>query len=79
VNEIQLAKAAIRTGIKILLEVASIRAIDVQAWVSAGAFGIYINLESAVRVGLSSPATIERFCKVGNAADMGARQALLSL
>ena len=78
VNEIQLAKAAIRTGIDVLLELASIRAIDVQDWIIAGAFGTYINLESAIRIGLFPAAPLDRFRQVGNAAGMGARQALLS-
>jgi uncharacterized 2Fe-2S/4Fe-4S cluster protein (DUF4445 family) len=78
VNEIQLAKAAIRTGIDILLEVAGIEASAVQDWIIAGAFGTYINLESAIRIGLFPPAPLERFRQVGNAAGIGARQALLS-
>ena len=78
VNEIQLAKAAIRTGIDVLLEVAGLQAQDVHDWIIAGAFGTYINLESAIRIGLFPPAPLERFRQVGNAAGMGARQALLS-
>ena len=78
VNEIQLAKAAIRTGIDVLLEVAGIQALEVRDWIIAGAFGTYINLESAIRIGLFHQAPLERFRQVGNAAGIGARQVLLS-
>ena len=66
------------TRIDILLEVAGIQAQEVQDWIIAGAFGTYINLESAMRIGLFPQAPLERFRQVGNAAGMGARQALLS-
>jgi uncharacterized 2Fe-2S/4Fe-4S cluster protein (DUF4445 family) len=78
VNEIQLAKAAIRTGIDVLLETAGIQALDVKEWIIAGAFGTYINLESAMQIGLFPQAPLQRFKQVGNAAGMGAKQALLS-
>ncbi len=78
VNEIQLAKAAIRTGIEILLEAAGIQADSVEEWIIAGAFGSYINLESAIRIGLLPQVPLERFKQIGNAAGMGAKQALLS-
>ena len=79
VNEVQLAKAAIRTGIEILLDVAGIQAQAVEEWIIAGAFGTYINIESAIRVGLFPQVPVERFKQVGNAAGVGAKQALLSL
>jgi len=79
VNEIQLAKAAIRTGIEILLETAGIKAEDVKVFFIAGAFGTYLNLESAIRIGLLPKLPLERFKQIGNAAGMGAKQALLSV
>jgi uncharacterized 2Fe-2S/4Fe-4S cluster protein (DUF4445 family) len=79
VNEIQLAKAAIRSGIEILLDMAAIQAQAVEEWIIAGAFGTYINIESAIRVGLFPQVPVERFKQVGNAAGVGAKQALLSL
>ena len=79
VNEVQLAKAAIRTGIEILLDAAVIQAQDVEEWIIAGAFGTYINIESAIRVGLFPPVPAERFKQVGNAAGVGAKQTLLSV
>ncbi|HHY87448.1 MAG TPA: DUF4445 domain-containing protein [Chloroflexi bacterium] len=78
VHEIQLAKAAIRTGINILLRYAGIQPEDVQRWIVAGAFGTHIDLRAAVQIGLFPPLPLERFEQVGNAAGMGARQMLLS-
>jgi uncharacterized 2Fe-2S/4Fe-4S cluster protein (DUF4445 family) len=80
VNEIQLAKGAIRAGVEILMEVVGLdgdsQAID--EFIVAGAFGTYINLESAVRVGMFPDIPIDRFHQVGNAAGTGARQMLVS-
>ena len=45
----------------------------------AGAFGTYLDLPSAMRVGMFPSAPLERFHQVGNAAGMGAKQMLLSL
>jgi uncharacterized 2Fe-2S/4Fe-4S cluster protein (DUF4445 family) len=78
IGEIQLAKGAIRTGIDVLLEAANLKAEDVRRWVIAGAFGTYLDLKSALSIGMFPPAPLERFEQVGNAAGMGARQMLLS-
>ena len=79
INEIQLAKGAIRAGIEIMLRKGGITAEEVQEWVIAGAFGTYLDLASAVRVGMFPAVPLERFHQVGNAAGMGAKQMLLSL
>lgn len=80
VNEIQLAKGAIRAGVEILLQEVGLagkeQAID--EFIVAGAFGTYINLESAIRVGMFPDIPLERFQQVGNAAGAGARQMLIS-
>ncbi|TRZ50443.1 DUF4445 domain-containing protein [bacterium] len=78
VNEIQLAKAAIRTGINVLLETAAISAQEVEEVLIAGAFGTYINLASAIRIGMFPDLPLERFKQIGNAAGMGAKRALIS-
>jgi len=79
VNEIQLAKGAIRTGIEVLLDCAGISADKVEDFIIAGAFGTYINIPSAIQVGMFPDLPINRFHQVGNAAGAGARQMLLSL
>ena len=78
VNEIQLAKGAIRSGIELLLEEAGIPAETVDDWIVAGAFGTYLDLSSALRVGMFPNMPLERFHQVGNAAGVGAKQMLLS-
>ena len=78
VSEIQLAKGAIRSGIEILLEEAGIPAETVDDWIVAGAFGTYLDLGSALRVGMFPNMPLERFHQVGNAAGVGAKQMLLS-
>jgi uncharacterized 2Fe-2S/4Fe-4S cluster protein (DUF4445 family) len=79
VNEIQLAKGAIRTGIEVLLEVAGISADAIEEFIIAGAFGTYINIPSAIEIGMFPVLPLERFRQVGNAAGAGARQMLLSM
>jgi uncharacterized 2Fe-2S/4Fe-4S cluster protein (DUF4445 family) len=79
INEIQLAKGAIRAGIELMLRRGGVAADAVEEWVIAGAFGTYLDVSSAVRVGMFPAARLERFHQVGNAAGMGAKQMLLSL
>lgn len=78
VNEIQLAKAAIRAGIEVLLREADVSADEVQRVIIAGAFGTYLDVDSALAVGMFPPLPRERFSQVGNAAGIGAKLALLS-
>jgi uncharacterized 2Fe-2S/4Fe-4S cluster protein (DUF4445 family) len=78
VGEIQLAKGAMRAGINVLLDEAGLSAEDLDQIVVAGAFGTYVDVGSAVRVGMVPPLPLSRFAQVGNAAAMGAKLALVS-
>ena len=78
IGEIQLAKGAMRAGLNILLEKAGISESDIDAVVIAGAFGSYIDVASAVAIGMFPTLPLDRFVQVGNAAGMGARMALVS-
>ncbi len=78
INEIQLAKAAIRSGVEVLLREAGINAEDIEIFLVAGAFGSYLDLRNAVRIGMFPPIPLERYRQVGNAAGAGARQMLIS-
>ncbi len=78
IQEILLAKAAIRAGIEILLLEAGIDAAQIDQFIVAGAFGTYMDLRSAVRIGMFPRLPMERFSQVGNAAGAGARQLLVS-
>ncbi len=78
VGEIQLAKGAIKAGTDLLLAAAGIEVSDLEEVIVAGAFGTYLDVRSAIRVGLL-PAVPEARCRqVGNAAGAGARRLLLS-
>jgi len=78
VGEIQLAKGAIRAGINILLDEAGLSAQEIDQVIIAGAFGTYIDVSSAIAIGMFPPLPVERFNQVGNAAGMGAKLALVS-
>ena len=79
IHEIQLAKSAIRAGLETLLEKAGLTFADLDEFIVAGAFGTYLDLRSAVRVGMFPPLPLERFRQVGNAAGIGAKQMLVSV
>jgi len=78
VRELQLAKAAIRTGIQVLLATNGRKEQELDQVIIAGAFGSYIDVASAVAVGMMPGLPLERFRQVGNAAGMGAKMALVS-
>ena len=78
VRELQLAKGAIRTGIQALLEASSLSDEDIEEVIIAGAFGSYIDVSSAITIGMLPSLPLDRFRQVGNAAGTGARLALIS-
>jgi uncharacterized 2Fe-2S/4Fe-4S cluster protein (DUF4445 family) len=79
VNEIQLAKGAVRAGADVLLEKAGIQAADLEQVIIAGAFGTYLDVDSAVTIGMLPRLERTRCQQVGNAAGTGARRMLVSL
>jgi uncharacterized 2Fe-2S/4Fe-4S cluster protein (DUF4445 family) len=78
IREVQLAKAAIRAGIRLLQKRLSVADVDIKQIFLAGAFGNYIRRRSALRIGLLPNIPIERIQSVGNAASSGAQMALVS-
>jgi len=76
VRAIQLAKAALRAGIELLLEHGDVTAIDEIRL--AGAFGSHIDPEHAMTIGLIPDAPIDTVRAVGNSAGSGAVRLLLS-
>jgi uncharacterized 2Fe-2S/4Fe-4S cluster protein (DUF4445 family) len=78
VNEIQLAKGAMRTGVNILLQKAGVTEQEIDAVFIAGAFGTYLDVQSGIDIGMFPRLEKERFVQVGNAAGTGARLTLLS-
>jgi uncharacterized 2Fe-2S/4Fe-4S cluster protein (DUF4445 family) len=77
-REVQLAKAAIRAGARILLDKLGLGDSDLGKVLLAGAFGNYIRPSSAIRIGLLPNVPVERIQFVGNAAASGAQMLLLS-
>jgi len=78
IRETQLAKAAIRAGIRLLQKKVGLVDCDIEQILLAGAFGNYIRKESALRIGLLPAVPVERIHFVGNAAASGARMVLVS-
>jgi uncharacterized 2Fe-2S/4Fe-4S cluster protein (DUF4445 family) len=78
VRELQLAKAAIRLGIEALLDAQGLIEADLDQVIIAGAFGTFIDIQSAITIGMLPDLPTEIFTQVGNAAGTGARMALIS-
>ena len=78
VRQLQLAKAAIRTGIQVLLEASKRTEAEIAQVIIAGAFGSYIDVASAITIGMLPSLPLDHFRQVGNAAGMGAKLALIS-
>ena len=75
IRAVQLAKAALFVGAEILMEQVGIKVPEFI--VLAGAFGNFINRESALAIGLFPPCPAETIYSVGNSAGDGALLALL--
>mgnify|MGYP000235813176 CR=1 FL=1 len=76
VRAIQLAKAALYAGIRLLMEHMQVERIDKIGL--AGAFGSHIDVKYAMVLGLIPDCELPRVVPVGNAAGTGARIALLN-
>jgi uncharacterized 2Fe-2S/4Fe-4S cluster protein (DUF4445 family) len=75
IRQIQLAKAAIYAGAKLMMRRLGVDQLD--RVVIAGAFGTYVDREEALIIGMLPDISPERVVSVGNAAGDGARIALL--
>jgi len=76
IRQIQLAKAAIYAGAKMMMRRLGIAHLD--RVVIAGAFGTYVDKEEALIIGMLPDITLDKVVSVGNAAGDGARMALLN-
>ncbi len=79
IEEIQKAKAATMTAIRILLDYLHIKLKDLTNIHIAGVFGSNLNLGNAKRIGLLPNIMTEKMIIHGNIAEKGARSYLLSL
>ena len=78
VRQVQLAKGAIASGIRMLQQVLGVPDAALAELMLAGGFGNYLSIQSAVRIGLIPALPVERIRYVGNAAALGAQLALVS-
>ncbi|RMG68032.1 MAG: DUF4445 domain-containing protein [Nitrospirae bacterium] len=76
VRALQLAKGALYAGAKLMMKKMGIEKLD--RVVLAGAFGSYIDKESALTLGMFPDCELQKVYAVGNAAGDGARMALLN-
>ena len=76
IRQIQLAKAALYAGVKLLMDKLEIQQIDRIRL--AGAFGSHINVQHAMVLGLIPDCALNQVSSAGNAAGTGARIALLN-
>lgn len=78
VREVQLAKAAIRSGIELMAKKLDKDIDSIRRVLLAGAFGNYLSPASACRIGMIPPVLMDRILPIGNAAGEGARLCSLS-
>ncbi|OQX97787.1 MAG: hypothetical protein B6I20_11945 [Bacteroidetes bacterium 4572_117] len=78
IREVQLAKSAIMSGIIRLLSISGITTGDLSHVILAGGFGNYIDIKSAIKIGLLPDIDVGKYIQVGNTAGTGAMLALKS-
>ncbi len=78
IREIQLAKAAIAAGIRIMCQHWNVSLSDIEEVLVAGAFGNYMNPASACSIGLLPMELSDKVLPIGNAAGEGAKLAILN-
>jgi uncharacterized 2Fe-2S/4Fe-4S cluster protein (DUF4445 family) len=78
VRDVQLAVAAIRSGVRLMLREFRLSPADLDRVLVAGAFGSSLDIDNAVAIGLLPDVPKERIAFVGNASLAGARLLLLA-
>lgn len=79
VRNLQLAKAAVAAGIKVLLDKAGMCIDDLDAVYLAGGFGSYIDTESAMKIGMLPRISANKLHNPGNTALAGASMVAVNL
>jgi len=79
VRELQLASAAVKSGMRMMLDAAGLKASGLKQLFIAGAFGNYLNIARAMSLGLLPSLDPAQIVFLGNASLSGARLLLLSL
>ena len=78
IRELQLAKAAIRAGIELLLDKAGLNPQEIQCVYLAGAFGSQMRPQALAKIGVIPNELLPKLQSVGNAAASGAIAMLLN-
>lgn len=78
IRAVQMAKGAIAAGIELMMEHMKISEKEIKQVLLAGAFGTYINPESACRIGMIPEELLPVITAVGNAAGAGSQMAACS-
>jgi uncharacterized 2Fe-2S/4Fe-4S cluster protein (DUF4445 family) len=78
IRELQLAKGAVAAGIRTLMDEMGVGVGNIDRVYLAGALGNYINLLSAIRIGLIPMVSGDIVASLGNAATTGASMVLLN-
>ena len=74
----QVAVAAVKTGIKMILQKYNMTPKDLDGILVAGAFGYYLNIENSMRIGLLPQIPEKKIIFIGNSSIGGAKALLLS-
>ncbi len=78
INQLIIAKAGLRTDQELLMKYYGITVTDVEKIYLAGAFGNYMNIDNAMRIGLLPATPKNRFIRFGNGALAGAIDMLIN-
>jgi len=78
VREVQLAIAAVKTGVRMMLEKGGLDPEDLDGILIAGAFGNYLNVRNSQAIGLLPAIARKKIVFIGNASLSGAKELLLS-
>ena len=73
IREVQMAKGAIAAGIELMAEELGIQTEEIDQVLLAGAFGSFLNADSACDIGLLPACLCGRISVIGNAAGSGAK------
>ena len=72
IREFQLAKAAIKTGIELMLAESDFSIDDIDNIYLAGAFGSYMDISNAIKTGLLPNVPLSKITPIGNSSGLGA-------
>ena len=78
IRQFQLAKSAIISGIMTLIDEANISINNISKVLIAGGFGLFLNLDNVLRIGLFPISFADKISIVGNASGLGAKLVLIN-